>query len=340
MRENRYLIPLAFAAIYIIWGSTYLAIRFAIETLPPFLMAGVRFLLAGLPLYLWARWRGTERPTRAQWRSSAILGGLLLVGGNGLVSWAELRVPSGLAALLVSTIPLFVVLLEWIGPRSIRVGRPRRLVALGVVAGLAGIAILVGPGELLGARIDAIGAIVLIVAALSWSIGSTIARNLPRHPSPLMGTAMQMLAGGALLVVVGALLGEIPTVDPAAISARSLLALLYLIVFGSIAAFTAYVYLLENVAVAKVSTYAYVNPVVALLLGWALAGEPLSPRTLIASTVILGAVVLITTQRRSPQPRSDEGEPTRASQAPPTDRGGLRASGPTPAPCTAAADCS
>jgi drug/metabolite transporter (DMT)-like permease len=300
MHEKRWLIPLAFAAIYLIWGSTYLAIRFAIETMPPFLMVGVRFVIAGAPLYLWTRWRGETQPTAANWKATALMGGLLLLGGNGLVSWAELRVSSGLAALLVSTIPLFVVLLEWLGPRSMRVGRPTRLVAIGIAAGLAGIIILVGPGELLGEGVDPIGALVLVFAALSWAFGSALSRRLSLPASPLQGTAMQMLTGGAMSIGFGIVIGELSGLDLAAISLRSILALAYLIVFGSLLAFTAYVYLLHNVAVSKVSTYAYVNPVVALLLGWALAGEPLGPRTLIAGAVILGAVFLITTQRRSP----------------------------------------
>lgn len=306
MRERGWLIPLAFAAIYLIWGSTYLAIRFAIETLPPFLMAGARFLVAGALLYLWARLRGEERPTAANWRATAILGGLLLLGGNGLVSWAELRVASGPAALLVSTIPLFVVLLEWLGPRPIRVGPPSRLVGVGVLAGFAGIVLLIGPGDLLGERIDLVGAGALVFAALSWSVGSTISRRLPQPASPILGTAMQMLAGGALLLGVGAGLGEISRLDPATVSAESLFALGYLIVFGSLAAFTAYVYLLQSVAITKVATYAYVNPVVALILGWALAGEELSPRMLLASAVILGAVMLITTRRRAPRAKAAE----------------------------------
>ncbi len=301
MRERSWLIPLAFAAIYLIWGSTYLAIRFAVETLPPFLMAGVRFVVAGALLYVWARLRGEERPSAANWRATAILGGLLLLGGNGLVSWAELRVASGPAALLVSTIPLFVVLFEWLGPHSIRVGPPTRLVAIGVAAGLAGIVLLIGPGDLLGARIDLIGAAALIAAALSWSFGSAISRRLPQPASPILGTAMQMLAGGGLLLFTGIVMGEAERFEPAAVSSESLLALAYLIVFGSLLAFTAYVYLLQNVAITKVATYAYVNPVVALGLGWALAGEELSPRMLIASAIILGAVMLITTQRRAPR---------------------------------------
>lgn len=335
MREKRWLTPLAFAAVYLIWGSTYLAIRFAIETMPPFLMAGVRFLVAGVPLYLWARWRGEARPTAANWKAAAMVGGLLLLGGNGLVSWAELRVASGPTALLVSTIPLFVVLLEWLGPKSVRIGRPTRLVAIGITTGLAGIVALVGPAEILGQGIDPIGALVLVAAALSWAFGSTVSRRLSLPTSPILGTAMQMIAGGALLVAAGALVGEIPRLDLAAVSTRSLLALAYLIVFGSVVAFTAYVYLLQNVAVSKVSTYAYVNPVVALLLGWALAGESLSLRTLLATVMILGAVVLITSQRRSPaRPAGDQ--PERDTQP---DRGSGASEAVDPEPLRAAADC-
>lgn len=331
MPERRWTILLAFAAIYVIWGSTYLAIRFAIETLPPFLMAGTRFVLAGTPLYLWARLRGEERPTAANWRATAILGGLLLVGGNGLVSWAELRVASGLAALLVSTVPLFVVLLEWLGPRAVRVGPPRRLVSFGVFAGLAGIVLLIGPGDLLGARVDLLGAATLVIASLSWAFGSTLSKRLALPSSPILGTAMQMLAGGVLLLIVSGATGELGRFDPGAVSLKSLLALGYLVVFGAIVAFTAYVYLLQNVAVAKVATYAYVNPIVALALGWAMANESLSARTLVAATVILGAVVLITTQRRSPKP-------------PALDSKTARVDGPTPAryvqPLSATGDCS
>lgn len=334
MRERSWLIPLAFAAIYLIWGSTYLAIRFAVETLPPFLMAGVRFVIAGALLYTWARLRGEERPTALNWRATAILGGLLLLGGNGLVSWAELRVASGPAALLISTVPLFAVLLEWLGPRSIRVGAPSRLVALGVVAGLIGIALLVGPGELLGSRIDLIGAAALVAAALSWSFGSAISRRLPQPASPILGTAMQMLTGGGLLLVTGTGLGELSRFDPGAVSAASLYALGYLIVFGSLLAFTAYVYLLQKVAVTKVATYAYVNPVVALVLGWALAGEELSSRMLIASTIILAGVILITTQRKRPQAAVAPGptQPPENAPEPRPDRGSRAA--------CAASDCS
>jgi drug/metabolite transporter (DMT)-like permease len=224
-------------------------------------------------------------------------------------------VASGLAALLVSTVPLFVVLLEWIGPRVVRIGAPKRLVAVGIFAGLSGIVILIGPSDLLGERVDLIGAGALVVASLLWSFGSTLSRKLPVPSSPALGTAMQMLAGGGLLLVVSGLTGELSRVDPAAVSAKSLLALAYLIVFGAIVAFSAYVFLLRNVAVAKVATYAYVNPIVALLLGWAMAGEALSARTLVAGAIILGAVILITTQRRAPRVRPAEPDPATGVEA-------------------------
>jgi len=292
-------IGLAFAAVYVIWGSTYLAIRFAIETLPPFLMAGARFLVAGAILYGWARLRGHAAPSRVQWRAALIVGGLLLAGGNGSVVWAEQRVASGLAALLVSTVPLWVVVLEWLGPPSVRGGRPGRPVVLGVAGGLLGVALLVGPGELAGGGdVDLLGSLALVGASLSWAFGSLLSRRLPLPVSPLLSTAMEMLCGGVLLLAAGVATGEPTQLGAVPISGRSLLALVYLVVFGSLVAFTAYVFLLRHVATSKVATYAYVNPVVALVLGWALAGEELSGRTLLAAVVILGSVVLITRFRR------------------------------------------
>jgi drug/metabolite transporter (DMT)-like permease len=287
----------AFAAVYLIWGSTYLAIRFAIETLPPMLMAGVRFLAAGAVLYGWMRLRGVERPGRAQWRAAAIVGVLLLVGGNGGVVWAEQRVASGLTALIVSMVPVWVVLLEWLGPRSVRLGRPRRAVLIGVGGGLLGVVLLVGPGDLLGGAVDPLGAGVLVMGSLSWAFGSTLSRKLPLPSSAGLGTAMEMLAGGAALLVIGLVAGEAWRLDLAGASTKSVLSLVYLSIFGSLIALSAYVYLLREVAVSKVATYAYVNPIVALLLGAAFAGEELSPRTMIAAATILGSVVLITSQR-------------------------------------------
>lgn len=283
----------AFAAVYLIWGSTYLAILYAIQTLPPFLMAGVRFIVAGAVLFAWAWLRGARGATLVHWKSAAVVGGLLLLGGNGGVVWAEQRVASGLAALLVATVPLWMVLLEWLRRGGVR---PDGRTITGVALGLAGLALLVGPNAFLGGgRVDLLGAGVLVLASLSWAVGSLYARRAPLPGSPLLATAMEMLAGGALLVVLGLATGEAGVVDPAAVSLRSWLALLYLIVFGSLVGFTAYIWLLGVSTPARVSTYAYVNPVVAVLLGWALASEPLTPRMVVAAAIIVCAVAAITT---------------------------------------------
>lgn len=288
----------AYAAVYVIWGSTYLAIHFAIETLPPFLMAGVRFLVAGLLMYGWIRLRGgAAAPDRVEWRSALVVGAFLLLGGNGGVVWAEQRVPSGLAALLVATVPLWMVLLEWGGGGP----RPRARVIAGIAIGFAGLAILIGPADLLGGgAADLTGALVLVVASFSWAIGSVVSRRVRLPDSPLLGTGMEMIGGGALLLLFGTLVGEWGRLDLAAASPRSLWAVLYLIIFGSLVGFTAYVWLLRHVEIAKVSTYAYVNPVVAVLLGWALAGEALTLRVVLAATVIITGVAFITSGRARP----------------------------------------
>ncbi len=290
---------LAFAAVYVVWGSTYLAIRFAIATIPPFLMAGTRFLIAGAILFAWGRQRGAARPSRVHWRTTAIVGALLLVGGNGGVVWAEQRVPSGVAALLVAVVPLWMVLIEWLRPRG---RRPRPAVMGGVAIGLAGMVLLVGPRAIIGqGNVDALGALVLIAAALSWATGSLYSRHAPMPSDPLVATGMEMLAGGALLLLAGIAAGEPSRLYLDSVSLRSLLALLYLITFGAIVGFTAYTYMLKMSTPAKVSTYAYVNPVVAVLLGWLFAAEPVTPRMLVASAVIVAAVALITLGQSSPR---------------------------------------
>jgi drug/metabolite transporter (DMT)-like permease len=292
----------AFAAVYVIWGSTYLAILYAIETLPPFLMAGARFLVAGTVLYGWARLRGVPRPRLVHWRSAAIVGAFLLLGGNGGVVWAEQRVPSGLAALLVATVPLWMVVFESLRPTGVRPGRG---VWVGLALGLAGVAFLVGRGELAGGRgADPLGAAVLIMASMSWACGSIYARGARLPESPLLATGMEMLSGGALLTVAGLLTGEWGRLALDQVSPRSLWSLLYLIVMGSLVGFTAYIYLLQKTTPALASTYAFVNPMVAVFLGWALAGEAVTPRTLLAAAVIVTAVVVIITSRsRSVAPR-------------------------------------
>lgn len=280
----------AFASVYLIWGSTYLAIRFAIETMPPHLMAAARFLVAGAILYVWARWRGAPRPTLANWRAATVVGGFLLLGGNGAVVWAETRVPSGLTALLVAMVPIWMLVLEMLPRLGGR--KPRAPVVLGIVLGLLGLAVLVAPGNLAG-RVDLLGAGVLLFGCLSWAFGSLYSRGAALPKSGFLAAAMEMVAGGVLLLVFGLATGQAGQVAVSAFSARSLLALAYLIVFGSLVGFTAYIWLLGATTSARVSTYAYVNPVVAVLLGWAFANEPMSLRTLIAAAVIIGAVALI-----------------------------------------------
>ncbi len=281
---------LAFAAVYLIWGSTYLAIKVAIETVPPLLMAGTRFLIAGVPLFLWLRTRGVPGPTRANWRATAVVGALMLMGGNGLVTVSEQLVPSSLAAVLVAMVPLWMTALDrWFfrGPRL------TRTVILGLVLGFTGVAVLVNPFHAGGAAVNPVGALLLVVAAGSWGLGSLRSRGASLPRSPLMAVAMEMMAGGALLVAVSGLRGEWSRLDPAAVSGRSALALLYLAVFGSIVALNAYSWLLRVSSASSVSTYAFVNPVVAVVLGWAILGEALTARTALASAFILAAVLII-----------------------------------------------
>jgi drug/metabolite transporter (DMT)-like permease len=282
----------AFVAVYIVWGSTYLAIRYAVETIPPFLMVGTRFLVSGVILYAWSRWRGAEKPTRAQWRDAFVTGVLLLCCGNGAVAWAEQRVPSGLAALLVAIVPLWMVVVEWLRPRGIR---PTVSVVAGVIVGLVGLVVLIGPRTLVGdGDVDRLAAIVLVVASLAWAAGSVYNRYGERPDSALMSTGLQMITGSVGLLLVGVAAGEIGTLHLAQVSFASWMGWLYLVTFGSLVGFTAYIYLLRAVTPAKASTYAYVNPVVAVFLGWAIAGEPVTMRTLAAAAIILGGVAMIT----------------------------------------------
>jgi drug/metabolite transporter (DMT)-like permease len=281
----------AFAAVYVVWGSTYLFIRFAVETLPPFVMAGARFAVAGAVLYLWARLRGAPTPSRAESRAAAIAGLFLLLGGNGAVVWAEQRVPSGVTALLVATVPVWIVLLDWLRPGGVR---PRAGVFAGLGLGLVGLVLLVGRGTLGSDGADPVGAAVLLVGSILWAAGSLYVRHNPHSTSALVTNAVQMLAGGVALLVVGTAAGELGRLDLGAASTRSILSLLYLVIAGSLIGFTAYTYLLQVSTPAKVATYAYVNPVVAVFLGWAFAGEEITGRTLVAAAVILVGVAIIT----------------------------------------------
>jgi drug/metabolite transporter (DMT)-like permease len=295
VRASRGQIIAAFLAIYLVWGSTYLAIRYAVETMPPFVMGGTRFLISGVLLYAWARWRGAPRPTRIHWKNATIAGAFLLLGGNGGVVWAEQTVPSGLTALLVSILPFWLVMIEWARPPR---RRPSTVVLIGLVVGFLGIVVLVGPGNVGGeGSVSLLGATVLVLASLSWAIGSFWSRDAEMPESGLIATGMEMLGGGALLFLAGAGVGELRDFDFSAVSTASWVGWIYLILFGSLIGFTSYIWLLDKVSPARLGTYAYVNPVVAVILGWAIAGETLSLRTGIAAVIVVFAVALITTAR-------------------------------------------
>lgn len=289
---------LALVALYIVWGSTYLAIRFAVETIPPFLMAGFRFLISGAILYGLRKIAGDPNPTRRQWRSAAIVGLLLLLGGNGLVSWAEQHIASGIAALMVASIPLWMVLLDALRPRGTR---PDAKVVIGLLVGFGGIALLVASAYGISPTdgMDPVGLIVLLVAALLWSIGSLYGRDADMPQSSLMGTAMEMLAGSAGLMVVGTITGEWRDLRLAEISLNSGLGLGYLIVFGSLIGFVSYSWLLRNAPISLVSTYAYVNPMVAIFVGAWLANEVLTPSIFFSALIIIGSVVIVNLSRQS-----------------------------------------
>lgn len=310
VRPSLLLTVLAFAAVYVIWGSTYLGIKYAIETLPPFLMSGSRFLLAGVALAAWALWRGERRPTLAHWRSASIVGALLFLGGNGGVVWAEQYIPSSLAALLVATEPLWIVLMNWLRPAGVR---PALITFLGLAVGFAGVWLLIGgvtSGDDISGR-SALGAGAVIGATLAWAAGSLYSLRADLPASAILSAGMQMIAGGAFLTIAATLTGEWSRLDLGSASTISVGAFLYLVVFGSIVAFTAYSWLLQNVSPAKASTYAYVNPVVAVALGWAIAGEAVTTRTLLATAVIVSSVALITLHKQdgtSPEHARPEGD--------------------------------
>ena len=283
---SRWRLMAGFLVIYIVWGSTYLAIHWGVETIPPFGMGAIRFLSAGTLLYVWCRFRGANKPTFAQWKASAVVGALLLFIGNGAVSWASQRVSSGLSSVLVATVPLWLVLCErWQGKR------PDLLKVIGVLIGLVGVVLLVMPTGTATATVDPLGAVVLALGSLSWTIGSLYSRTARQSPTPALAIAMQMLVGGALLLLLSLALGEW-TAD-LHVSARSAASLLYLIVFGSLIGFSTYMWLLRVASPTAVGTYAYVNPAVAVLLGVLMAGERLPARAAVAMTVILGGVAMV-----------------------------------------------
>lgn len=292
-KSASFLLIAAFAAVYVVWGSTYLAIAVGIESFPPLLMAAIRHCMVGLVLYPWARWKTGIQPTGAQWRTAIITGLLLLLIGNGGVCVAEQTVPSGVAALLVAMVSFWLVIVDWLRPRGTR---PLPRVVAGLVFGFGGLVLLVGPAQLGGSgRVNPFGVGVLVVASFAWACGSIYSKHSPLPSSPLLGVAMQSLAGGIGLWIAGLLAGEGHGLHLGAIPWKSWLAIGYLILFGSGIGFTAYLYILKRSTPARVGTYAFVNPVVALLLGWVFAGEVITLRTGLAAAIILTAVLLVIT---------------------------------------------
>ena len=302
LRNNKHMVMMiaAFAAIYIVWGSTYLGIKYAIETFPPFIMAGTRFLFAGAVLYLIAtRTAEYEKPKAIHWRTSLIVGTLLLLGGNGGVVIAQHYISSSLAALLVATEPFWIVILSWLWLKN---GRPDWRVALGLVIGFVGVAMLITGQNIEGGFLNGgfyqwLGTFAVLAAAMSWAAGSIYGLKSPVPKSSLLTAGMQMIAGGAMLLMVSLLKGEWWSFDVAAVSTRSWLAVGYLIVFGSLIGFTAYSWLLKNAQPSMVATYAYVNPVVAVLLGWGIAGESLTAQMLAGAAIVVVSVALVTRQK-------------------------------------------
>jgi drug/metabolite transporter (DMT)-like permease len=289
---KRWKILLAFAIIYLVWGSTYFAIRVGVREVPPFLLAGMRFFAAGIVLYAWMRAKGTASPTRREWASASLLAVLIFVFDYGLVFWAEKRVPSGIAAVMMATIPVFMALAEII---FLRTQKLTLRLGFALAMGILGVAVLVSRSGRLGdSAIDLSGALALVVGAISWSLAAILTRKFSLPESKVMSSGSQMLAGGILLLLTSAMLGEFKGFDARAVSFGAWLALVYLIVAGSIISFTAYVWLIHHESPTKVGTYAYVNPVVAVLLGYALGGEALGARTIVGTVLVLASVVVIT----------------------------------------------
>ncbi len=288
---------LALVALYIVWGSTYFGIKVAIETIPPFFHAGIRFLVSGIILVIWQRSVGASLPTRRQWVSTAIIGTLLLLGGNGLVAWAEQFIPSGIAALIIGSVPMFLVVAEAIRPNGVK---PSWQGIVGLLIGFVGIFILVGPAEVSGSttKLNPFGVAALLAACLFWATGSIYSKTADLPKSSLMNTGAQMLMGSIGLFLVSALSGELNGWDVAAISSRSVYGLLYLIFIGSLIGFGSYVWLLQNAPISLVATYAYVNPIVAVLLGNWIGDEPLEPRIWLAAVIIIGSVIFINSRSK------------------------------------------
>ena len=291
-------IIVAFAALYLVWGSTYLGIRFAIETIPPFLMAGARFLLAGMIMFAIAWSQGAYKSSWANWRVSLVVGACLLLAGNGGVTISEQYIDTGLAALIVAIVPIYIVILSWATGMA---PRPAPIVWLGLVGGFVGVGTLLGPALRFssnGGRHPSIGMSILLVSSFIWSAGSLYSRSAKHAASPFLTAAQQMLCGGLLLLLTGIVTGEMRRFHPASVSILSLASFIYLVIIGAVVGYTAYIWLLRHCDPAKVATYAYVNPIVAVLLGAAFAGETVTPRVLIAAALIIGSVAIVITAQQ------------------------------------------
>jgi drug/metabolite transporter (DMT)-like permease len=291
-------ILIAFAALYLVWGSTYLGIRFAIESIPPFLMAGARFLLAGIIMFAIAWSQGACKSSWANWRVSFVVGACLLLAGNGGVTISEQYIDTGLAALIVAIVPIYIVLLGWATGTA---ARPAPIIWLGLVGGFVGVGILLGPALRFHSndgRHPATGMLILLVSSFIWSAGSLYSRAAKHAASPFLTAAQQMLCGGVLLLLAGIVTGETQRFHPGSISMLSLGSFIYLVIIGAVVGYTAYIWLLRHCDPAKVATYAYVNPIVAVLLGAAFAGETVTLRVLIAAALIIGSVAVVITAQQ------------------------------------------
>jgi drug/metabolite transporter (DMT)-like permease len=309
--HNARAVAIAFAMVYFFWGSTFIAVSYGVETIPPLMLVGIRQLIAGVVLYPLARFRSKEKPTLQHWLSGALIGGLLFIGGNGSIAWAEAKLtPTNITAVMVATVPLWMSLMDWLRPEGPR-PTARIITALGI--GLAGVSLLMSPhipfigGA--GATVSPICGFVLFAGSLAWAAGSIFSRHLKLPRSLMLSTSIFLIAGGLLVFVISFMLGEFRNFDVLHISLRSGLAALYLAMFGSIVGLSAYAYLLRNVQPARVATYAYINPIIAVILGWIFLRETVSVRMLIAAAIILGAVVMVITAPHAPATEAASGQP-------------------------------
>ena len=308
--ENRLLIFLAFACIYVIWGSTYLAIRYAVETIPPLFVAGLRHLIAGGLLFGWCWWRGL-RPVRQQWFGSIVLAVLFFLIGHGTLHWAQQTLPSGLAALLIATEPIFVAIIL----TATRRARFTRSLLIGLLLGLFGVALIIG-ADVRSSRPEILSSFAVLIGAASWSMGMVYSRSAALHPDPRMAAAMSLLAGAGMLLLGGMVTGEAARLDVAAVSLKSLLALGYLAVAGSLVAYSAYFWLLNRFPPTLIATHTYVNPLVALVLGWAIAGEVLTARFVFGGLVVIAAISLVSRATSSEDQAGKIGEQRRHASTP------------------------